>query len=163
MATLRPVCPPSDIGCSATVRFEPPTNTLAPSPVATVTSPLAPTYSPARKPGPATVFVNTDHTHETAACEAQIKSEFRYRGIVGWVPVPCFNGITVRTVPCGSTSAGPTRPVPCCNGITVRTVPCGSTSAGPTRPVPCCNGNTRARLVEGLIDVSALAGLTCLV
>src|SRR5438874_9972247 len=41
-ARLRPSWPVTDIGCSATVRLEPPTRTLAPNPAAIVASPLAP-------------------------------------------------------------------------------------------------------------------------
>src|SRR5882757_2509625 len=42
-ARLRPVWPDTEIGCKAIVRLEPPTRTLAPSPAASVASPLAPT------------------------------------------------------------------------------------------------------------------------
>ena len=42
-ARLSPTWPVTDSGCSATVRFEPPTSTLAPSPAATVASAVAPT------------------------------------------------------------------------------------------------------------------------
>src|SRR5262249_200299 len=41
-ATLRPACPCTERGCSAMVRSEPPTSTLAPRPAPTVASAVAP-------------------------------------------------------------------------------------------------------------------------
>jgi hypothetical protein len=42
-ARLIPICPFTEIGCKATVRFEPPIRTFAPRPAASETSALAPT------------------------------------------------------------------------------------------------------------------------
>src|SRR5450759_5344188 len=49
-ATLMATEPSSETGCSAKVRPEPPTRTLAPTPTPRPMSPEAPTYSPANAP-----------------------------------------------------------------------------------------------------------------
>src|ERR1700733_14078538 len=49
--TLTAIEPCSDNGCSAKVRAEPPTSTLAPAPMPRPRSPVAPTYSPDSAPG----------------------------------------------------------------------------------------------------------------
>src|SRR5262249_45102009 len=61
-AMLSPVWPWTDTGCRATVRFEPPIRTSAPSPAAKVASAAAPTYERARREKDALVGENTIHT-----------------------------------------------------------------------------------------------------
>src|SRR5271170_6291018 len=61
-ATSRPTCPCTDSGCNATVRFDPPTRTLAPRPEATETSAVAPRYLPASIPAYRFDSANTDQT-----------------------------------------------------------------------------------------------------